>query len=182
MKTVPRLPALFLALLLLTACSAPAPARSSVPEAPAASSAPQPAPESPASSAPEQSTAPAPALPRSIRLGQPMNNYESRWAWCLEITDPAEIGELAELLSAEGLTPLEPHQPRWPDGGTPVIFTLDYADGTVEGSTYPQEGYRIESEGGRATLRVGEAFCAWPGESCDALLAFLAGKEVSVVS
>ena len=164
MEKLKCLTALFLA-VMLTACSA-APAPETEPPSAVAES------ESPASAVPV-------ALPDSIHIWQETMTGEVYWE--LLVIEPEEIERITALLSVQELAPLKPGAITWPDGGTPLLFALNYPESTVEACTYPQGGYRIESEDVRGTLRVGEDYYAYPGERCDGLLEFLGEQEIAII-
>ena len=170
MEKLKCLTALFLA-VMLTACSA-APAPETAAPAPPPAESPVAESESPASAVPV-------ALPDSIHIWQETMTGEVYWE--LLVIEPEEIERITALLSVQELAPLKPGAITWPDGGTPLLFALNYPESTVEACTYPQGGYRIESEDSRGTLRVGEDYYAYPGERCDGLLEFLGEQEIAII-
>ena len=174
----------------LTACAAaPAPETGAPPPptaetSPAESESPVPVEQEPELPA-ESDAGKLPGLivpPESIRIWQQAMTGEVYWE--LEVTDQEGIQALTKLLYAEKLVLLEAGAARWPDGGTPLLFELREWGGEgaiVEACTYPQSGYRIQSEDGRSTLRLGEDYYAYPGERCDSLLEFLEEKEIAII-
>ena len=166
--------------VMLAACSTPAtegtppPAESVSPSEPTSSevqSAPEPPPEESESSAPEEAV----TLPDSVYFSQ--KTGAGGVVWELEITDPEELEFLAELLSTEGLTPCDPVENPWPEGGSPPLCQIHYGDLTVDCGGYPQAVY---SRDGKILLRVGEERYQYPQETGEKLIAFLEGKKVTI--
>ena len=88
-----------------------------------------------------------------------------------------ELEFLAELLSTEGLTPCDPVENPWPEGGSPLLCQIHYGDLTVDCGGYPQAVY---SRDGKILLRVGEERYQYPQETGEKLIAFLEGKKVAI--
>ncbi len=155
---------------LACACSAPA------------------APESPGSLPPSSSLPPPPSsatpepepveVPVSARLASRKAGADTL-DWELEITDPGELQLLGEVLSTDGLEPLDKEQDTWLVHDGRVEFELSYRDGgKVTGLADPRRWSRIAIEDDRGTLWVEGTGYPHPADRCDRLLDLLLQKQV----
>lgn len=156
---------------LACACSAPA-----APESPGS-----PPPSSslppPSSAAPEPESEPV-EVPVSARLASRKAGADTL-DWELEITDPGELQLLGEVLSTDGLEPLDKEQDTWLVHDGRVEFELSYRDGgKVTGLADPRRWSRIAIEDDRGTLWVGDTGYPHPADRCDRLLDLLLQKQV----
>lgn len=101
--------------------------------------------------------------------------------WECKIYSREDLKEIEALFTTDTLMQLDEHDERWPNGGIPIMFYLEYDDEEIEGCVYPQPPYRIKSEENRSTLRLEETFYKYPEYKCEDLLSFLSNKGVVVI-